>query len=63
VIDAAVDAGLDARLIRRLGIPARWIAHGGRSDQKRQAGIDPASIAKAVREVADAAVAADRLLR
>jgi 1-deoxy-D-xylulose-5-phosphate synthase len=63
VIDAAVDAGLDARLIRRLGIPARWIAHGGRSDQKRQAGIDPASIAKAVRDGAAAAVAADRLLR
>jgi 1-deoxy-D-xylulose-5-phosphate synthase len=50
VVDAAVDAGLDARLIRRLGIPSRWIAHGGRGDQKRVAGIDAATIAATVRE-------------
>ena len=53
VIDAAADAGLDVRLVRRLGIPARWIAHGSRSDQKRQAGMDVASIVKAVVELAD----------
>jgi len=49
VIDAAVDAGLDARLIRRLAIPSAWIAHGSRAEQKREAGIDAASIAAAVR--------------
>jgi 1-deoxy-D-xylulose-5-phosphate synthase len=49
VVDAAADAGLDVRLVRRLGIPARWIGHGSRSDQKRSAGIDAASIAAAVR--------------
>jgi 1-deoxy-D-xylulose-5-phosphate synthase len=55
VIDAAVDAGLDARLIRRLAIPSVWIPHGSRSDQKRAAGIDAASIAEAVRAAVDAA--------
>ncbi|MCE9636334.1 MAG: 1-deoxy-D-xylulose-5-phosphate synthase [Planctomycetes bacterium] len=49
VIDAVADAGLDARLVRRLGIPERWIPFGSRSDQKKQCGIDPASIAAAVR--------------
>jgi len=49
VIDAAVDAGLDARLIRRLAIPSAWIAHGSRGDQKRAAGIDATSIAAAIR--------------
>ncbi len=60
VVDAAADAGLEVRLIRRLGIPARWIPHGSRSDQKRQAGIDSASIATAVRELADLGVAVNR---
>jgi 1-deoxy-D-xylulose-5-phosphate synthase len=60
VLDAAADAGIDVRLIRRLAIPSRWIPHGGRSDQKRQAGIDAASIAAAVREMAALAVAAGR---
>ncbi len=52
VIDAAADAGLDTRGITRLGIPAKWIAHGSRSAQMRESGIDPASIAKAIREAA-----------
>jgi 1-deoxy-D-xylulose-5-phosphate synthase len=60
VLDAAADAGLDTRLLRRLGIPPRWIAHGGRSDQKRQAGIDAASIAVAIREMADVAATIHR---
>ena len=53
VIDAVADAGLDVRLVRRLAIPARWIAHGSRGDQKRTAGIDPASIAAAVRDLVE----------
>jgi 1-deoxy-D-xylulose-5-phosphate synthase len=56
VIDACADAGLDARLVRRLGIPQRWIPYGSRGDQKKQAGIDPASIAAAVRDAVEAAV-------
>ena len=60
VIDAAVDAGLDARLIRRLAIPSRWIPHGSRSDQKRDTGIDAAAIVTAVREVAELGVAPNR---
>ena len=52
VLEAAADAGLDTRLITRLGIPERWIAHGGREDQKRECGIDAASIAVAVRAAA-----------
>jgi 1-deoxy-D-xylulose-5-phosphate synthase len=53
VVDAAVDAGLDARLIRRLAIPSTWIPHGSRTEQKRTAGIDAASIAAAVRAAAE----------
>ena len=60
VLDAAADAGVDVRLLRRLAIPQKWIPHGGRSDQKRQAGTDSGSIAVAVREMAALAVAAGR---
>lgn len=60
VVDAAADAGLDVRQIRRLGIPSSWIPHGSRSDQKRQAGIDAAAIAAAVREIAELGVAVHR---
>ena len=55
VVDAAVEAGLDTRLLRRLGIPQRWIGAGSRGDQKREAGIDASSIAAAVRAAVDAA--------
>jgi len=51
VLEAAAESGLDTRLITRLGIPDRWIAHGARSDQKREAGIDAAAITAAVRAV------------
>ncbi|MHC4415494.1 MAG: 1-deoxy-D-xylulose-5-phosphate synthase [Planctomycetota bacterium] len=54
VIDAACERGLDTRLIHCLGIPRRWIYQGARSDQLEEAGLDPASIARAVREVLDA---------
>ncbi len=57
VLDAAADAGLDTRLIRRLGIPLRWIPHGSRGDQKKTAGIDSAAIAAACRELAASAPA------
>mgnify|MGYP002624797956 FL=1 len=52
VLEAAADAGLDTRLVTRLGIPDRWIPHGARSDQKRAAGIDATAIAAAARRAA-----------
>ncbi|MDY7110576.1 MAG: 1-deoxy-D-xylulose-5-phosphate synthase [Planctomycetota bacterium] len=54
VIDACNEHGLDARLITRMGIPLRWIYQGSRAGQLEEAGLDPASIARTVREVLDA---------
>ncbi len=51
-LEAAAGAGLDTRLITRLAIPERWIAHGARDEQKRACGIDAAAIAAAVRAAA-----------
>ncbi len=53
VLEAAQARGLDTRQITRLAIPCRWIYQGSRSDQLEEAGLDPASIARAVREVLD----------
>ncbi len=53
VLDACHDAGLDTRGITRLGLPCRWIYQGARSDQLEEAGLDPASIARSVREALD----------
>ena len=55
VIDAAQSSGLDTRLITPLAIPCRWIYHGARTDQLEEAGLDPAAIARKVREVLDPA--------
>ena len=55
VIDAAQSSGLDTRLITPLAIPSRWIYHGARADQLEEAGLDPAAIARRVREVLDPA--------
>jgi 1-deoxy-D-xylulose-5-phosphate synthase len=53
VIEAANDAGLNTRNITRLGLPETWIYQGGRGEQLEEAGLDPASIARVVREVLD----------
>ncbi len=54
VIDAASEAGLDTRLITRIAIPStHWIYQGSRSGQLEEAGLDPASIARTVRNVID----------
>jgi 1-deoxy-D-xylulose-5-phosphate synthase len=53
VIDAAQGAKLDTRLITRLALPEAWIYQGGRGEQLAEAGLDPASIARTVREVLD----------
>ena len=53
VLDACNEHGLDTRQIKRLAIPDRWIYHGARGDQLGEAGLDPASIARKVRELLD----------
>jgi 1-deoxy-D-xylulose-5-phosphate synthase len=54
VIEACNEHGLDARRITRLAIPStHWIYQGSRSGQLEEAGIDPASIARTVRDVLD----------
>jgi 1-deoxy-D-xylulose-5-phosphate synthase len=53
VLDACNEAGLDARLVSRMALPDRWIYQGERRDQLIEAGIDPASIARRVRDVVE----------
>ncbi len=55
VLEAAAEMNLDTRLITRLGLPESWIYQGSRGEQLAEAGIDPESIARMVREVLDAA--------
>jgi 1-deoxy-D-xylulose-5-phosphate synthase len=49
VLEACNEHGLDSRLVTRLAIPDHWIHHGERKEQLVDAGLDPASIARAVR--------------
>ncbi|MCA9311461.1 MAG: 1-deoxy-D-xylulose-5-phosphate synthase, partial [Phycisphaerales bacterium] len=53
VLEAANRMGLDTRLITRLGLPESWIAQDSRSSQLREVGLDPASIARAIRAACD----------
>ncbi len=53
VVDACHEAGLDTRAIVTLAIPCRWIYHGSRGDQIEESGLDPAAIARTVREAVD----------
>ena len=55
VVDACHAHHLDTRLIPGMGIPTRWIYQGSRAGQLEEAGLDPASIARTVRAVLDAA--------
>jgi len=55
VLEACHERGLDTRGITRLAIPNRWIYHGARTDQLEECGLDPAGIARAVREALDTA--------
>lgn len=54
VQEAALEMGLDARLITQLGMPESWIYQDSRQSQLAEAGIDAPSIARVVREVLDA---------
>ncbi|MHC5002990.1 MAG: 1-deoxy-D-xylulose-5-phosphate synthase [Planctomycetota bacterium] len=53
VIDACHEAGLDTRLVTRMGVPCRWIYQGSREEQLEEAGLDAASIARTVRRTLD----------
>ncbi len=55
VLDAAHARKLDTRLVTRLAIPTRWIYQGSRTEQLEECGLDPASIARSVREACDSA--------
>jgi 1-deoxy-D-xylulose-5-phosphate synthase len=55
VLEAAADAGLDARHVRRLGIPDQFVEHGERAELLADLGLDAAGIAAACRDLARAA--------
>ncbi|MEX2387760.1 MAG: 1-deoxy-D-xylulose-5-phosphate synthase [Phycisphaeraceae bacterium] len=59
VLEACHEAGIDTRTIHRLGLPDGWIYQGSRGDQLAEAGIDPAGIARRVRQVLDKQRTAD----
>jgi 1-deoxy-D-xylulose-5-phosphate synthase len=52
VLEAAVDAGLDTRHLRRLGIPDCFVEHAERGELLADLGLDAAGIAAACRELA-----------
>jgi 1-deoxy-D-xylulose-5-phosphate synthase len=52
VLEAACDAGLDTRHVRRLGIPDRFIEHGTREELLADLGLDAEGIAAACRRLA-----------
>ncbi|MHC4220206.1 MAG: transketolase C-terminal domain-containing protein, partial [Planctomycetota bacterium] len=53
VLEACHEHGLETRGVTRLAIPDRWIYHGSRTDQLDECGLDPAGIARAVRQALD----------
>ncbi len=53
VVEAANEQRLDTRNIHRIGLPDAWIYQGSRSGQLAEAGIDPAGIARKVRQILD----------
>jgi 1-deoxy-D-xylulose-5-phosphate synthase len=52
VLEAASDAGLDSSRVRRLGIPDRFIEHGGREELLAELGLSAAGIAQSCRLLA-----------
>jgi 1-deoxy-D-xylulose-5-phosphate synthase len=53
VLEAANEAGLPTRHIKRLGVPDRWIMHAERNEQLAEMGIDDAGVLAAVLELID----------
>ena len=52
VLEVAADEGIDARHVRRIGIPDEFIEHGERSELLADLGIDSAGIVKTCKELA-----------
>ena len=52
VLDVLGEEGLDASHVRRLGIPDRFIEHGGRDELLAGLSLDAAGIAATCRELA-----------
>jgi 1-deoxy-D-xylulose-5-phosphate synthase len=57
VLEACADLRLDSRLVTRLALPDHWIYQGERREQLIEAGLDAASIARAIRTAVEAAPA------
>ncbi len=52
VLEAAADAGLDTRRVRRVGIPDRFIEHADRLELLSSLGLDVPGIARVCRQLA-----------
>ena len=63
VLEAAVDAGLDASRIRRLGFPDRFIEHGNREELLGELGLDVRGIARTCRQAASRRARPPELVR
>jgi 1-deoxy-D-xylulose-5-phosphate synthase len=50
VVEHAAEKRYDARMVTRLGLPDRFIKHASRAQQLTEVGLDPAGIARSVRE-------------
>ncbi len=57
VTEAAVEAGLDTRGIKCLGIPDRFVEHGERGELLTDLGLDADGIANAAREMVERGIA------
>ncbi len=53
MVEAAAEMGLNAGLIHRLSLPDAWIHQNSRRAQLEEVGLDPASIARAVRAIGE----------
>jgi 1-deoxy-D-xylulose-5-phosphate synthase len=59
VLEHAVSRRLPTDQVTRLGLPDRLIGHATRKEQLAEVGLDPAGIARSVRDAIRAAVTAD----
>ena len=56
ILEAAADHQLDCNRIRRLGIPDRFIEHGGRGELMKMLGLDARGIAESARKICQSGV-------